>query len=63
MSIVIPAWNEEDRLALTLEEYIPSLEAWSDPFALAALLGDFGHRGDGVANRQVRVGRLPTTHG
>jgi glycosyltransferase involved in cell wall biosynthesis len=67
LSIVIPAWNEEDRLARTLDRYIPALEARLEPFEIivvvdgvrdrtAEVAAAFGHRG-------VRVLRFPTKLG
>ncbi|MCI4351807.1 MAG: glycosyltransferase [Thermoplasmata archaeon] len=67
VSIVIPAWNEEDRLARTLDRYIPSLEARGDPFEVLVVID--GVR-DGTAEvaarysgRNVRVLRFPTKLG
>ncbi len=48
VSIVIPAWNEEDRLARTLERYLPALEARGDPFEV--IVG-----ADGVRDRTAEV--------
>ncbi len=56
ISIVIPAWNEEDRLARTLERYLPALESRGVPFEVivvsdgdddrtAEVAGRFGPRG------------------
>jgi len=67
ISIVIPAWNEEDRLARTLERYLPALEARDTPFEVIVVV-------DGVldgtaevaaryASRNVRVLRFPTKLG
>ena len=38
ISIVIPAWNEEDRLARTLERDLPSLGARGDPFEVIVVV-------------------------
>lgn len=48
MSIVIPAWNEEDRLARTLERYLPALEARGEPFEVIVVI-------DGVRDRTAEV--------
>jgi glycosyltransferase involved in cell wall biosynthesis len=48
VSIVIPAWNEEDRLARTLERYLPALEARGDPFEVIVVI-------DGVRDRTAEV--------
>lgn len=48
VSIVIPAWNEEDRLARTLERYLPALEARGIPFEVIAVV-------DGVLDRTAEV--------
>jgi glycosyltransferase involved in cell wall biosynthesis len=48
VSIVIPAWNEEDRLARTLETYLPSLEARGLPFEVIVVI-------DGVRDRTAEV--------
>jgi glycosyltransferase involved in cell wall biosynthesis len=48
ISIVIPAWNEEDRLARTLERYLPALEARGEPFEVIVVV-------DGVRDRTAEV--------
>jgi dolichol-phosphate mannosyltransferase len=48
VSIVIPAWNEEDRLARTLERYLPSLETRGDPYEVIVVA-------DGVRDRTAEV--------
>jgi len=67
MSIVIPAWNEEDRLARTLERYIPSLEARAEPFEVIVVVDGVQDRTAEVAAlyaaRHVRVLRFPTKLG
>jgi dolichol-phosphate mannosyltransferase len=67
VSIVIPAWNEEDRLARTLERYLPALEARGDPFEVIVVADG---PGDGTAEvaeaysqRNVRVLRFPAKLG
>jgi dolichol-phosphate mannosyltransferase len=67
VSIVIPAWNEEDRLARTLERYLPSLEARGDPFEVLVVVDGVRDRTAEVAaryeNRHVRVLRFPSKLG
>jgi glycosyltransferase involved in cell wall biosynthesis len=48
VSIVIPAWNEEDRLARTLERYLPALESRGEPFEVIVVV-------DGVKDRTAEV--------
>lgn len=48
LSIVIPAWNEEDRLVRTLDRYLPPLEARGDPFEFIVVV-------DGVSDRTAEV--------
>ena len=48
VSIVIPAWNEEDRLQRTLDRYLPALEARGDPFEVIVVV-------DGVRDRTAEV--------
>ena len=48
VSIVIPAWNEEDRLARTLERYLPALVSRGDPFEVIVVV-------DGVRDRTAEV--------
>ena len=48
VSIVIPAWNEEDRLARTLERYLPALEARGWPFEVIVVV-------DGVRDRTADI--------
>jgi glycosyltransferase involved in cell wall biosynthesis len=66
VSIVIPAWNEEDRLARTLERYLPALEARGEPFEVI-VVADGGDRTAEVAaqyaQRNVRVLRFPSKLG
>jgi glycosyltransferase involved in cell wall biosynthesis len=50
LSIVIPAWNEEDRLVRTLDRYLPSLEARGDPYEVIVVV-------DGVADGTADVVR------
>jgi glycosyltransferase involved in cell wall biosynthesis len=67
MSIVIPAWNEEDRLARTLERYIPSLEARTDQFEIIVVVDGVHDRTAQVAasfvDHHVRVLSFPTKLG
>lgn len=67
VSIVIPAWNEEDRLARTLERYLPSLEARGEPFEVIVVVDGVADRtadvAAGYANRHVRLLRFPTKLG
>jgi glycosyltransferase involved in cell wall biosynthesis len=67
VSIVIPAWNEEDRLARTLERYLPSLEARGEPFEIIVVADGVRDRTAQVAEaytgRHVRVLRYPTKLG
>jgi dolichol-phosphate mannosyltransferase len=67
VSIVIPAWNEEDRLARTLERYLPSLEARGQPFEVIVVSDGAGDRTPEVAaaygDRHVRLLRFPTKLG
>lgn len=48
VSIVIPAWNEEDRLARTLDRYLPALESRDVPFEVIVVV-------DGVRDRTAEV--------
>lgn len=63
ISIVIPAWNEEDRLARTLERYLPSLEARAEPFEIIVVADGVKDRTAEVATefaaRNVRTLRFP----
>jgi glycosyltransferase involved in cell wall biosynthesis len=63
ISIVIPAWNEEDRLARTLERYLPALEARGQPFEVIVVADGVRDRTADVAaryeERHVRVLRFP----
>lgn len=67
ISLVIPAWNEEDRLARTLDRYIPSLEARGEPFEVIIVVDGVGDRtadvAAGFAGRHVRTLRFPTKLG
>lgn len=64
---MIPAWNEEDRLARTLERYLPALEARGEPFEVIVVVDGVGDRTADVAaaysDRHVRVQRFPTKLG
>ncbi len=50
VSIVIPAWNEEDRLARTLDRYLPALMARGEPFEVIVVV-------DGVTDRTAEIAR------
>jgi glycosyltransferase involved in cell wall biosynthesis len=67
LSIVIPAWNEEDRLARTLERYVPSLEARGGPFEVIVVIDGVQDRTADVAaefkDRHVRMLQFPTKLG
>lgn len=63
VSIVIPAWNEEDRLGTTLDHYLPALEARGEPFEIIVVVDGAG---DGTADvaaaysgRNVRLLHFP----
>jgi glycosyltransferase involved in cell wall biosynthesis len=55
LSIVIPAWNEEDRLARTLKEYIPKLETRGEPFEVIVVV-------DGARDRTAEVAATFADH-
>jgi glycosyltransferase involved in cell wall biosynthesis len=65
--VVIPAWNEEDRLARTLERYLPALESRGQPFEVIVVSDGLRDRTAEVAAayaaRNVRVLRFPTKLG
>ena len=67
VSIVIPAWNEEDRLARTLERYLPTLEARGEPFEVIVVVDGVRDRTAEVAaayaGRHVRLLHFPTKLG
>jgi glycosyltransferase involved in cell wall biosynthesis len=67
LSVVIPAWNEEDRLARTLERYLPPLEARGEPFEIIVVSDGDRDRTAEVArsfgNRGVRVLEFPSKLG
>jgi glycosyltransferase involved in cell wall biosynthesis len=50
LTIVIPAWNEEDRLVRTLDRYLPALEARPDPFEIVVVT-------DGSRDRTAEMAR------
>jgi dolichol-phosphate mannosyltransferase len=50
LSIIIPAWNEEDRLPKTLDKFLPALEAHGEPFEIIVV-------SDGKADRTAEVAR------
>lgn len=63
LTIVIPAWNEEDRLARTLARYLPSLESRGDAFEVIVVVDGAEDRTGDVAasfgSPNVRVLRFP----
>ncbi len=63
LSIVIPAWNEEERLPRTLEKYLPMLEGRGDPFEVIVVVDGARDRTAELArsygNRGVRVLEFP----
>jgi dolichol-phosphate mannosyltransferase len=67
LSIVIPAWNEEDRLSRTLATYLPALEARAEPFEVIVVSDGVEDRTAEVAgqfaDRHVRVLRFATKLG
>jgi glycosyltransferase involved in cell wall biosynthesis len=67
VTIVIPAWNEQDRLRRTLERYIPSLEGRGDPFEVLVVVDGARDRtaevADAFVDRHVRVLHFPTKLG
>jgi glycosyltransferase involved in cell wall biosynthesis len=56
LSIVIPAWNEEDRLRRTLERYLPQLESRGTPFEIVVV-------SDGHHDRTAEVARAYAARG
>ena len=48
VSIIIPAWNEEDRLQRTFDRYLPALEERGDPYEVIVVV-------DGVRDRTAEV--------
>jgi dolichol-phosphate mannosyltransferase len=66
VSIVIPAWNEEDRLARTLARYVPALEGRGDPYEVIVVVDGDDHTADVAAkfaDRHVRVLHFPSKLG
>jgi glycosyltransferase involved in cell wall biosynthesis len=67
LSLVIPAWNEENRLARTLEQHLPALEARGTPYEVLVVVDSHGDRTAEVARsyaaRGVRVLEFPTKLG
>lgn len=63
LSIVIPAWNEEDRLRRTLARYLPALEVRNRPFEIIVVTDGSRDRtaevARGFAGRGVRVLEFP----
>src|SRR4029077_11261436 len=56
ISIVIPAWNEEDRLPRTLDKYLPMLEARGEPFEVLVVV-------DGSHDRTAEIARSYSPRG
>ncbi|HEV2231637.1 MAG TPA: glycosyltransferase [Thermoplasmata archaeon] len=63
LSLIIPAWNEEDRLGRTLREHLPALEARGDPFEVIVVADGQADRtaevASSFADRGVRVLNFP----
>lgn len=51
LTVVIPAWNEEDRLPGTLERYLPALESRSRPFEVIVVVDGHADKTGEVAAR------------
>jgi glycosyltransferase involved in cell wall biosynthesis len=56
VSLIIPAWNEEARLPIALERYLPLLESYGRPFEVLVIV-------DGVADRTAEVARIFESRG
>ena len=56
LSVVIPAWNEEQRLPSTLDQYVSLCEAFHLPFEVIVVA-------DGVTDRTVEVASLYSDRG
>jgi glycosyltransferase involved in cell wall biosynthesis len=66
VSIVIPAWNEEDRLVRTLERFLPALESRGEPFEVIVVADGHDQTAEVAArysHRNVRVLRFPSKLG
>jgi len=67
VSIIIPAWNEEERLARTLGRYIPALETRGRPFEVIVVTDGVKDKtvevAEAFADRCVRTLRFPTKLG
>jgi glycosyltransferase involved in cell wall biosynthesis len=67
LTLVIPAWNEEDRLERTLERYLPAIEGRGEPFEIIVVADGNADRTADVARRYssrgVRVLEFPTKLG
>lgn len=63
LSIVIPAWNEEDRLRRTLHRYLPALQRRATPFEIVVVADGSDDRTADVArsfaSRGVRLLEFP----
>ena len=56
VSIVIPAWNEEERLPRTLDKYLPLLESRPEPFEVIVVV-------DGSRDRTAEIARSYSPRG
>jgi dolichol-phosphate mannosyltransferase len=56
LSLVIPAWNEEDRLVRTLDKHLPPLQSRGTPFEIIVVV-------DGHADRTADVARTYAARG
>lgn len=67
IAVVVPAWNEEQRLGRTLERVLGFLERRAEPFELVVVDDGSADRtaalAEGFAERGVRVLRLPRNRG
>jgi len=66
LSIIIPAWNEEDRLVRTLDRYLPSLESRKEPFEVIVVADGDDHTSEVAqqyADRNVKLLRFPNKLG
>jgi dolichol-phosphate mannosyltransferase len=67
LSLIIPAWNEEDRLTRTLARHLPALEARGIPFEVIVVAdGNIDQTpkvAEEYAGRGVRLLRFPTKLG
>jgi glycosyltransferase involved in cell wall biosynthesis len=67
LSVVIPAWNEEDRLGPTLDRFLPVLESRGFQYEVLVVVDGVGDRTADVAtlyaDRNVKVLHFPTQLG